>query len=87
MFNHPEYTANTLNREYMRDKEKNLPIAIPENYFPKNDPTQKPVNRWRAHGRIFYGNWLRQMYQHTPFDLRELLTMQDDAPIGDMVEV
>ncbi len=87
MFNHPEYTANTLNAEYTRDLGKIAQNHIPHNYFPDNDPSKKPVNRWRAHGRIFYGNWLRQMYQNTPFDLRELMTMQDDAPIGDMVEV
>lgn len=87
MFNHPEYTANTLRSEYARDVDRHLPIRIPENYFPADNPQAKPVNRWRAHGRIFYGNWLRQMYQNTPYDLRELRTMQDDAPVGDMVEV
>jgi homoserine O-succinyltransferase len=84
MFNHPEYTANTLNNEYQRDLGKDF-CDIPVNYFPENDPSKKPVNRWRAHGRIFYGNWLRQMYQATPYNLADIPHLTNDVRTSDTV--
>ena len=38
---HPEYDRMTLHKEYMRDKEKGLPIAPPKNYYPDDDDTKK----------------------------------------------
>ncbi len=74
MFNHPEYGAKTIQKEYKRDCElgKRSPEEIPENYFPDNDPGKCPINRWRAHARLFYANWLRQMYELTAYDLRNI---------------
>ena len=31
---HSEYDARTLEQEYLRDKAKGLPIAVPKNYYP-----------------------------------------------------
>lgn len=58
MFNHLEYDADTLDREYRRDLAAGRPIAPPSNSYPGNDPTRPPRNVWRAHGRRFVGNWL-----------------------------
>ncbi len=70
---HLEYDADTLSTEYFRDVKKGLDIAVPENYFPNNDPSQPPVVTWRAHGQLFYSNWLNYyVYQTTPYDLRDL---------------
>lgn len=70
---HSEYDAETLSREYFRDVEKGLPISIPVNYFPDDDPTRRPPNVWRAHANLLFGNWLNYaVYQRTPFDLSEL---------------
>ena len=69
---HLEYDPLTLDREYRRDLAKGLPIAIPQNYYPGNDPSQAPVVRWRAHAHLFFNNWLNYVYQETPFDLRDL---------------
>lgn len=70
---HLEYDADTLSSEYFRDKNKGLEIAVPENYFPGDDPTQAPIVTWRAHGQLFYSNWLNYyVYQATPYDLRDL---------------
>ncbi len=55
---HFEYDADTLQQEYKRDRHKGLDIKIPENYFPDDDPGQKPRLKWRAHGQLFYNNWL-----------------------------
>lgn len=55
---HFEYDANTLKQEYERDRDKGLDIKIPKNYFPEDDPARKPRIRWRAHGQLFYNNWL-----------------------------
>lgn len=67
---HPEYDRYTLHKEYMRDKEKGLPIEVPKNYYPDDDDTQKPSLEWRAHCNILYSNWLNYfVYQITPYEL------------------
>lgn len=70
---HPEYDADTLAKEYWRDKEKGLDIALPENYFPNDDPTLAPLVTWRSTGQLIYNNWLNYyVYQTTPYDLTKL---------------
>jgi homoserine O-succinyltransferase len=69
---HLEYDPLTLDREYRRDLERGLPIAIPKNYYPGDDPSKVPVVRWRAHANLFFSNWLNYVYQETPYDLRKL---------------
>jgi homoserine O-succinyltransferase len=69
---HLEYDPLTLDREYRRDLDRGLPIAIPQNYYPGNDPAQTPVVRWRAHAHLFFNNWLNYVYQETPFNLETL---------------
>jgi homoserine O-succinyltransferase/O-acetyltransferase len=74
MFNHIEYDTDSLGDEYFRDVEAGKPIAPPANYFPGNDPKIKPQNRWRAHAHLLFGNWINQVYQTTPFDLKDIGT-------------
>lgn len=69
---HCEYDADTLSREYFRDVDKGLPIAVPENYFPNDDPSLEPPLTWRAHAMLLYSNWLNDVYQQTPYDLNDL---------------
>ena len=69
---HLEYDPLTLDKEYRRDVSKGLPIAVPKNYYPGNEPSNDPVVRWRAHAHLFFSNWLNYVYQETPFDLGEL---------------
>lgn len=70
VFGHPEYDRMTLDEEYKRDTAKGLDIAIPENYYPNNDPSQKPLLTWRAHCNTMYSNWLNYyVYQVTPYDV------------------
>lgn len=67
---HPEYDRYTLHKEYMRDREKGLPIEVPKNYYPDDDDTQRPSLEWRAHCNILYSNWLNYfVYQITPYEL------------------
>lgn len=67
---HSEYDAFTLREEYLRDKNKGLDIALPKNYFPNDDSTQTPKNKWKSHGNLLFSNWLNYyVYQETPFDL------------------
>ena len=67
---HPEYDKYTLDAEYKRDVGKGLPIAVPKNYYPNDDPEQPPLFRWRAHAHLLYENWLNYyVYQNTPYDL------------------
>lgn len=67
---HPEYDRITLDGEYKRDLKKGLPIHMPENYYPDDDPQQRPLLTWRAHGNNLYTNWLNYyVYQVTPYDM------------------
>jgi homoserine O-succinyltransferase len=70
---HSEYDPFTLIAEYDRDVNKGLPIHVPKNYYPKDDPTQTPTVRWRGHANLLYSNWLNYyVYQTTPYDLSQI---------------
>ena len=67
---HPEYDRMTLDSEYKRDMGRGLNPQIPENYYPDDDPENKPVLTWRSHANNLYTNWLNYyVYQVTPYDL------------------
>lgn len=55
---HSEYAPDTLDAEYRRDLSRNLPIAIPCHYYHDDNPDNPPIVRWRAHGNLFFTNWL-----------------------------
>lgn len=69
IFNHLEYDSVTLKEEYDRDVAQGTAISVPVNYFPSDDPAQRPQNRWRSHAHLLYGNWINEIYQTTPYDL------------------
>ncbi|MBE7023739.1 MAG: homoserine O-succinyltransferase [Clostridia bacterium] len=70
---HSEYDWDTLKKEYDRDVAKGLPIKVPANYFPNDDPTKTPVVSWRAHANLLYSNWLNYfVYQTTPYDIKTI---------------
>ncbi len=70
---HSEYDRDTLQREYLRDKNAGLPIEIPKNYYPNDDDTKKPIMSWRSHAHLLYSNWLNYfVYQVTPYDLSNI---------------
>ncbi len=69
VFNHFEYDRDTLKQEYDRDVANGTPINVPDNYYPDDDPSLTPQNRWRSHGHLLYGNWLNEIYQTTPYDM------------------
>ena len=67
---HSEYDPETLNNEYVRDKNLGLEIEVPKNYFPDNDDTKPPIVRWRGHANLLFSNWLNYfVYQTTPYDI------------------
>lgn len=67
---HPEYDRMTLDTEYKRDLERGMDIAIPKNYYLDDDPSKKPLLRWRGHANTMYTNWLNYyVYQVTPYEL------------------
>ena len=70
---HSEYDAETLNKEYTRDKLAGISPKIPENYFPNDDDTKTPLLTWRAHATLLFTNWLNYfVYQTTPFDIMKI---------------
>ena len=72
IFNHLEYDSDTLGQEYDRDMASRKDANFPENYFPNDDPTKAPLNRWRSHGFLLYGNWINEIYQTTHYDLNSI---------------
>ena len=67
---HSEYDGDTLEKEYLRDKNAGLPIEIPKNYYPDDDDTKEPMVRWRSHANLLFSNWLNYfVYQTTPYDI------------------
>jgi len=67
---HSEYDPFSLKAEYDRDIAQGLPVHIPHNYYPNDDPTQTPVVLWRSAANLLFSNWLNYyVYQETYFDL------------------
>ncbi len=70
---HSEYDADTLQNEYLRDKNLGLPIHVPENYYPGDDDSREPLVRWRSHANLLFSNWLNYfVYQTTPYDIMDI---------------
>lgn len=72
IFNHFEYDSDTLKQEYDRDVANGTPINVPLNYYPDDNPARPPLNRWRSHAHLLYGNWINEIYQSTPYDIEEI---------------
>ena len=73
LMGHAEYDRDTLKKEYLRDVAAGLPIDMPKNYFPDDDPTKEPIVTWRGHANLIYSNWLNYfVYQTTPYDIETI---------------
>lgn len=72
IFNHFEYDSGTLKQEYDRDVADGTSINVPMNYYPDDDPSQPPTNRWRSHAHLLYGNWITEVYESTPYDMSKI---------------
>ena len=72
MFNHIEYDSFSLKEEYDRDHADGKPPTLPHAYYPGDDPAQAPLNRWRSHAHLLFGNWINQVYQTTPFKIGDI---------------
>ncbi|MBR2861374.1 MAG: homoserine O-succinyltransferase [Clostridia bacterium] len=67
---HSEYDADTLKKEYLRDKNAGLDIKVPVNYFPDDNDENEPLVSWRSHANLIYSNWLNYyVYQVTPYEI------------------
>ena len=69
---HAEYDRDTLEKEYLRDKEKGLDIKPPENYYV--DKVGGEINMcWASTANLIYMNWLNHfVYQITPYNIEEI---------------
>ncbi|MEP1354911.1 MAG: homoserine O-succinyltransferase [Tateyamaria sp.] len=76
ILNHFEYDSDTLKQEYDRDlasvQVQGAKISMPVGYFPNNDANQRPLNRWRSHAHLLYGNWLSEVYLTTPYEMERI---------------
>ncbi|MEO1365165.1 MAG: homoserine O-succinyltransferase, partial [Pseudomonadota bacterium] len=82
ILNHFEYDSDTLKQEYDRDLDAvqvdGAEIDMPVGYFPSDDPGQNPLNRWRSHAHLLYGNWIAEIYLTTPYDMDRIGQEQTD---------
>jgi homoserine O-succinyltransferase len=69
VLDHLEYDSVSLADEYFRDIKASVPIKLPFNYFPNDDTSLPPENRWRPHAHLLLANWINEIYQTTPFDI------------------
>ncbi len=70
---HPEYDRMTLSDEFFRDISRGLDPEVPVNYFPDDDPTNRPDLTWRSVSTNLYTNWLNYyVYQNTPYDITQI---------------
>ena len=70
---HLEYSPNTLDNEYKRDKDIRDDVEMPVNYYLDDNPNNPPVVRWRAHANLLYSNWINYyIYQETPYDISKI---------------
>lgn len=72
---HFEYDRRTLEEEYLRDKKKGLPIAVPKHYYPGDNDTKEPYFTWCSYAHLFYHNWLNIVYQETPYELTSIQSL------------
>jgi homoserine O-succinyltransferase/O-acetyltransferase len=72
IINHLEYDSDTLKQEYDRDIANGTQINVPANYYPDDNPLNPPLNRWRSHAHLLYGNWINEIYQSTPYDIAKI---------------
>lgn len=67
---HPEYDAETLHEEFLRDQKAGNKAIISENYYLDDNPENPVSSTWRSHGSLLFTNWLNYyVYQITPFKL------------------
>ena len=69
---HFEYGRDTLAHEYWRDFHAGLPIQMPVNYFPDDNPEKQPLFTWRAHANLLYRNWLNYLYQTSSYEREDI---------------
>lgn len=75
---HAEYDPLTLKSEYDRDVEAGLPINVPANYYPQDDPSLMPLVRWRSVANLLFANWLNYyVYQETPYELEKIVPAEE----------
>ncbi|NQW09171.1 MAG: homoserine O-succinyltransferase [Alphaproteobacteria bacterium] len=66
LLNHPEYDPDTLDREYQRDRARNLGTARPSGYYSGGDPSRPSRDSWSANARTLYRNWLTEVMAADP---------------------
>ena len=70
---HLEYSPNTLDNEYRRDRDIRDDVDLPRNYYTDDDPEKPPLVTWRARANLLYNNWINYyVYQTTPYNINDL---------------
>ena len=70
---HLEYSPNTLDNEYRRDRDIRDDVDLPRNYYTDDDPEKPPLVTWRAHANLLYNNWVNYyVYHTTPYNINDI---------------
>ena len=70
---HLEYSPNTLDNEYRRDRDIRDDVDLPRNYYTDDDPEKPQLVTWRAHANLLYNNWINYyVYQTTPYNINDI---------------
>ena len=70
---HLEYSPNTLDNEYRRDRDIRDDVDLPRNYYTDDDPEKPPLVTWREHANLLYNNWINYyVYQTTPYNINDI---------------
>jgi len=76
---HPEYNAQRLVDEYLRDLQARKPGVEP----PKNLSLENPVNRWKGQGTEFFSQWLRFIHESVSFQDRPGSALRAKRPVDE----
>ncbi len=63
LFNHFEYDADTLAREYRRDLARGIGTCLPRGYFPADNAEASVANSWRPYAQLLISNWIGEVYR------------------------
>ena len=57
-------------QKYVHNKNRGILFTTGDN--DSDNPNLKPLNRWRSHAHLLFGNWINQIYQEVPFEIEKI---------------
>jgi homoserine O-succinyltransferase len=65
----PEYDRLTFDQMYKKERDTESSAMLPENYYPFNNPDNRPLMTWRSGSNTLITNWINYyVYQMTTYE-------------------